>query len=411
LTAARSREEPKNNAAFSQRCYGVFDRGLDLAAPISFLQTAFVRIAQISQLYEPVPPDLYGGTERVVSWITEELVTLGHDVTLFASGDSRTTAKLEAIIPNAIRKSSVKDPSAVYVRLIETVYNRAASFDILHFHIDAIPFPLFSRQGYPFVTTLHGRLDLPEYKDVYQLFPSVPLVSVSNSQRSLIPELNWVGTVLHGMPLRLLTPQPVRPDYLAFLGRISPEKGIESAISIAGETGMKLKIAAKVDKVDWEYFINQIQPKLDGAAVEYLGEIGDHEKPTFLSGAHALLFPIAWPEPFGLTMIEAMACGTPVIAFNRASVPEVVDEGVTGFIVADEKSAAVAVRNLDQLDRIQVRARFENRFSVRRMVEDYVKIYARLAAAASPTYPHREGTGGLYSSHIIDKLAPERRSR
>jgi glycosyltransferase involved in cell wall biosynthesis len=343
----------------------------------------YLRIAQISQLYEPVPPRLYGGTERVVSWITEELVALGHDVTLFASGDSTTKAKLEPIIPNAIRNSSVKDPSSVYVRLIETVYKRRESFDILHFHIDALPFPLFSRQVRPFVTTLHGRLDLPEYKDVYQLFPDAPLVSVSNSQRSLIPNLNWLGTVPHGMPLELLTPQPIRRDYLAFLGRISPEKGIESAISIARETGMKLKIAAKIDKVAWGYFMSQIQPELDGAAVEYVGEIGDHEKSTFLSGAHALLFPIAFPEPFGLTMIEAMACGTPVIAFNRASVPEVVEDGVTGFIVADVKSAAIAVRNLNQLDRIQVRTRFEARFSVRRMVEDYLKIYEGLTAVAS----------------------------
>lgn len=340
-----------------------------------------MRIAQISQLYEPVPPRLYGGTERVVSWITEELVRLGHDVTLFASGDSKTKAALTPIIPKAIRRDScVKDPSAIYVRLIETICKQASSYDILHFHIDALPFPLFSRQDRPFLTTLHGRLDLPEYREVYRLFPNVPLVSVSRSQRRRLrlPHLNWAGTVLHGMPLRLLTPRRVRPSYLAFLGRISREKGIESAIAIARTSGIKLKIAAKVDKVDWEYFISDVKPQMDGAGVEYVGEIGDRQKPAFLSGAHALLFPIDWPEPFGLAMIEAMACGTPVIAFNRASVPEVVDDGVTGFIVADEKEAAIAVRNLGQLDRSQVRARFEERFSARRMVEDYLKIYARL---------------------------------
>jgi glycosyltransferase involved in cell wall biosynthesis len=335
-----------------------------------------MRIAQVSHLYEPVPPNLYGGTERVVSWITEELVALGHDVTLFASGDSTTTARLKPIIPKAIRNSCVKDVSAVYVQLIETVYRCAASFDIIHFHIDALPFPLFSRQSRPFMTTLHGRLDLPEYKDVYRLFPNVPLVSISNSQRNHIPELNWVGTVLHGMPPLLLTPLDVQPTYLAFLGRISPEKGINSAISIARETGMELKIAAKVDKADWEYFDSVIKPKIDGSTVEYLGEIGDHQKSKFLSGAQALLFPIAWPEPFGLAMIEAMACGTPVIAFNRAAVPEIVDDGVTGFIVADEKGAAAAIRNLGQLDRSKVRAHFEQRFSASRMAEAYLRIYA-----------------------------------
>jgi glycosyltransferase involved in cell wall biosynthesis len=339
-----------------------------------------MRIAQVSHLYEPVPPTRYGGTERVVSWITEELVTIGHDVTLFASGDSTTTAKLHRIIPKAIRNSCVKDASAVYIELIETVYRCAASFDIIHFHIDALPFPLFSRQTRPFVTTLHGRLDLSEYKDVYRLFPNVPLISISTSQRNHIPDLNWVGTVPHGMPPLLLTPLDVRPTYLAFLGRISPEKGIESAISIARDTGIELKIAAKVDKVDWEYFTDIIRPLIDGSTIEYVGEIGDHEKAKFLSGAQALLFPIAWPEPFGLAMIEAMACGTPVIAFNRASVPEIVDDGITGFIVEDEGGAAAAIRNLGQLDRIEVRARFERRFSARRMAEAYLRIYANISA-------------------------------
>jgi len=338
-----------------------------------------MRIAQVCQLYESVPPKFYGGTERVVSWLTDALVQLGHNVTLFASGDSVTMARLEPIIPVAIRLGPPDtDPTAIYVRLLETVRRRAAEFDVLHFHIDALPFPLFSRQMTPFVTTLHGRLDLPEYKAVYGMFPDVPLVSISNSQRKPIADVNWVGTVPHGMPTGLLNPEPLTPDYLAFLGRISPEKGIDAAIRIAHAAGVKLRIAAKVDRVDQDYFRTEIGPAIDGKHVEFIGEISDQEKSDFLSGASALLFPIAWPEPFGLTMIEAMACGTPVIAYNRASVPEVVEDGVTGFIVPDEAAAVAAVPRAAALSRAGIRARFEARFSATRMAEEYVAIYRRL---------------------------------
>jgi glycosyltransferase involved in cell wall biosynthesis len=347
--------------------------------PSRITEITDVRIAQVSQLYEAVPPNLYGGTERVVSWITEALVDLGHDVTLFASGDSVTRAKHERVIPQAIRLGPAgTDVNAIYVQLLETVRRRAEEFDILHFHIDALSFPLFSRQKTAFVTTLHGRLDLPEYGAVYGMFPKVPLISISNAQRAPLPNANWAGTVLHGMPTQLLTPQAVEPTYLAFLGRISPEKGIEAAIRIARASGLTLRIAAKVDRVDEEYFRSKIEPAIDGKGVEFVGEINDHEKLTFLSGAIALLFPIAWPESFGLTMIEAMACGTPVIAFNRASVPEVLDEGITGFIVTNEREAVSAVPRAAALSRQRVREQFEARFSDRRMATEYVTIYQRL---------------------------------
>lgn len=341
-----------------------------------------MRIAQISPLFEAVPPKLYGGTERVVSNLTEALVAMGHDVTLFASGDSVTSAKLDAVWPQAIRLDpSVKDWYAAYVRMLELIYRRADEFDVLHFHIDYFPFSLFSRQRTPFVTTLHGRLDLPEFAQVYNVFPDVPVVSISNSQRTPLPDLNWVATVLHGLPENRLTPQPVAQEYLAFLGRISPEKGIDRAIRIAGAVGMKLKVAAKVDKADREYFDSAIAPLLGAGHVEFIGEINDAQKPAFLSGAKALLFPIDWPEPFGLVMIELMACGTPVIAFNHGSVPEVMDDGVSGFIVQSEQQAIEAIGRLGTLDRARVRQQFERRFTARRMAEDYVRVYERLASA------------------------------
>lgn len=341
-----------------------------------------MRIAQISPLFEAVPPKLYGGTERVVSNLTEALVAMGHDVTLFASGDSVTSAKLDAVWPQAIRLDpSVKDWYAAYVRMLELIYRRADEFDVLHFHIDYFPFSLFSRQRTPFVTTLHGRLDLPEFAQVYNVFPDVPVVSISNSQRTPLPDLNWVATVLHGLPENRLTPQPVAQEYLAFLGRISPEKGIDRAIRIAGAVGMKLKVAAKVDKADREYFDSAIAPLLGAGHVEFIGEINDAQKPAFLSGAKALLFPIDWPEPFGLVMIESMACGTPVIAFNHGSVPEVMDDGVSGFIVQSEQQAIEAIGRLGTLDRARVRQQFERRFTARRMAEDYVRVYERLASA------------------------------
>jgi glycosyltransferase involved in cell wall biosynthesis len=338
-----------------------------------------MRIAQIAPLFEAVPPKLYGGTERVVSNLTEELVAMGHDVTLFASGDSVTSARLEAVWPQAIRLDpTVKDWIAAYMRMLELIYRRADEFDVLHFHIDYFPFSLFKRQRTPFVTTLHGRLDLPEFAQVYNLFPDVPLISISDNQRLPLPRIGWIRTVLHGLPENLLTPQPVKQDYLAFLGRISPEKGIDKAIRIAAATGMKLKVAAKVDRADQDYYDREIRPLLGAGHVEFIGEINDARKPEFLSGAHALLFPIDWPEPFGLVMIEAMACGTPVIAFDRGSVPEVIDDGISGFIVADEAAAIAAVGRLGELDRARVRQQFERRFTARRMAEDYVEAYELL---------------------------------
>jgi len=345
-----------------------------------------MRIAQIAPLFEAVPPKLYGGTERVVYSLTEALVGMGHDVTLFASGDSITSATLAPMRDQALRLDpDVKDWIAYYMRMMELVRRRAAEFDVLHFHTDYFPLSLFSRQCTPFVTTLHGRLDLPEFKEIYETFPDAPFVSISDHQRRPIPNLNWVRTVHHGMPGRLLTPQPARPEYFAFLGRISPEKGVDKAIRIAGAAGVRLKIAAKVDAADRTYWEEEIKP-LVGASphVEFIGEINDAQKPAFLSGAHALLFPIDWPEPFGLVMIEAMACGTPVIAFNRGSVPEVVDHGLTGFIVPDESAAVAAIDNLDRLDRRVVRQQFERRFTSWRMAQDYLDVYQDLIAESRP---------------------------
>jgi glycosyltransferase involved in cell wall biosynthesis len=340
-----------------------------------------MRIAQISPLYEAMPPKLYGGTERVVSWLTEELVAMGHDVTLFASGDSVTSAKLAPMRERAIRLDpSVKDPIALHYRMLETVYRRKDEFDVLHSHIDYFPMSLFTRQNVPFVTTLHGRLDVAEFVDIFATFPGAPFVSISNNQRTPVPHLNWARTVSHGMPANLLTPQPVKQEYAAFLGRICPEKRVDRAIRIAGRAGLKLKIAAKVDNVDKEYYDSQIKPLIHGNPdVEFIGEINDQQKPAFLSGAHALLFPIDWPEPFGLVMIEAMACGTPVIAWRAGSVPEVIDDEVSGFIVTNEDEAVAATKRLHQLDRAKVRATFDRRWTARRMANDYVDLYEQLA--------------------------------
>ena len=344
-----------------------------------------MRIAQIAPLTEAIPPKLYGGTERVISWLTEELVGLGHDVTLFASGDSRTSAKLEAAWPKALRlDGSVRDPNALHMMMLEQVRRQAADFDFLHFHLDYYPFSLFCRQPTPFVTTLHGRLDLPEHQPLFATFSSVPVVSISDAQRQPIPCAKWVRTVHHGLPARLLTPQPVKPAYLACIGRISPEKAMDRAIAIGGRCGLPIKIAAKVDKVDQDYFEQQIRPLLALPHVEYIGEISDHEKADFLSGALALLVTIDWPEPFGLVMIEALACGTPVVAFNRGAVPEIVEEGVTGFVVEDESGAATALKGIEQLSRQKIRERFERRFTARRMAQDYLTVYRDLMEAAEP---------------------------
>jgi glycosyltransferase involved in cell wall biosynthesis len=344
-----------------------------------------MRIAQVAPLTEAVPPKLYGGTERVVSWITEELVSMGHEVTLFASGDSITSARLEAAWPKALRlDASVRDPNALHLLMLEQVYQQATEFDFLHFHLDYYPFSLFLRQRTPFLTTWHGRLDLPEHQPLFHTFPTAPLVSISDAQRRPVPQGNWVRTVYHGLPERLLTPQAVTPSYLAFLGRIAPEKAVDRAIRIAGRCGLPLKIAAKIDPVDRDYFASEIGPLLDQPGIEYVGEIGDREKAAFLSGAVALLLPIDWPEPFGLVMIEAMACGTPVIAFNAGSVPEVVEDGLTGFVVKDETGAVGAVGRIGQLSRERVRRRFEERFTARRMVQDYLEVYRSLMVSETP---------------------------
>lgn len=349
-----------------------------------------MRIAQIAPLTEAVPPKLYGGTERVISWLTEELVAMGHDVTLFASGDSSTSATLEPMWPRALRlDGSVRDPNALHMAMIERVGRRATDFDVMHFHLDYYPFSLMSRQSVPFITTLHGRLDLPELHPMFETFPEVPVVSISNAQRRPVHHANWVGTVHHGLPENLLMPQPAKPSYLAFLGRISPEKRVDRAVRIAERCGLPLKIAAKIDRVDVDYFNDEVRPLFDQPHVDFIGEITDAQKSDFLSGALALLVPIDWPEPFGLVMIEALACGTPVIAYNRGSVSEVIEDGVTGFVVEDEVSAVAAVRDLAMLSRASIRRRFEERFTARRMAEDYLSLYQQLAMPQGERFkPH-----------------------
>ena len=346
-----------------------------------------MRIAQVAPLTEAVPPKLYGGTERVVSWLTEELVALGHDVTLFASGDSRTSAKLEATWPKALRlDGAMRDPNALHIVMLERVRRKCddEEFDFLHFHLDYYPFSLFQRQPTPFLTTLHGRLDLPEHQPVFHVFKA-PVISISNAQRRPVPQANWLRTIHHGLPQDLLTPQPVKPSYLAVLGRIAPEKGVDRAIRIATRCGIPLKIAAKVDRADQDYYDELIRPLIaNNPLVDYIGEISDREKSDFLSGATGLLVPIDWPEPFGLVMIEAMACGTPVIAFNRGSVAEIIDDGITGFVVEDEISAVSAVDRLASLDRTEIRKVFEQRFTARRMALDYLAAYRSLMEAAEP---------------------------
>jgi len=344
-----------------------------------------VRIAQVAPLYESVPPQMYGGTERVVSYLTEELVRQGHDVTLFASGDSVTGATLVPASPTALRLSTaVVDPIAHHVAMIEDVFNRSADFDIIHFHLDYLHYPLARRLPIPSVTTQHGRLDISDLQPLYQRFGDLPVVSISDSQREPLPDINWQGTVYHGLPERQYTLRSQAGQYLAFLGRISPEKGVDRAIEIASRAGIPLKIAAKVDRADQEYFDSIVRPLLDNSLIEFIGEIGYPDKDEFLGNALALLFPINWPEPFGLVMIEAMACGTPVVAYNRGSVPEIIDEGVSGFIVEDEISAVAAVGRLAQVNRGAVRKQFETRFTARRMALDYLAAYRGMMEAAEP---------------------------
>ena len=340
-----------------------------------------MQIAQIAPLMEAVPPKLYGGTERIVAYLTDELVAMGHEVTLFASGDSSTTANLEPGCERALRLDpTVRDSVAPLLAMLERVAQRARDFDVVHLHCDYLGYPVLRRAGVPFLATLHGRLDLPELKLLYRVFSDVPVISISNSQRRPLPEAAYFATVYHGLPERLLLPGSGSGGYLAFIGRISPEKAPDRAIRIAARAGMRLKIAAKIDQVDRDYFKTEIEPLLAQPHVEFIGEIGEHEKAEFLGNAAGLLFPIAWPEPFGLVMIEAMACGTPVIALRNGSVPEVVDDGITGFIVDDEATAASAAQQVDLLDRTLIRAIFEQRFTARRMAEDYTRIYQDLTS-------------------------------
>jgi glycosyltransferase involved in cell wall biosynthesis len=341
-----------------------------------------MKIAQVAPLIESVPPRCYGGTERVVSFLTEELVRLGHEVTLFASGDSRTAAELVPGCPEALRLGAPDtDALSYHITQLERVFERAAAFDIIHFHCDYIHFPLSRRRPRPRVTTMHGRLDIPGLDGLHREYLGEPLVSISDAQRKPLRWVKWAATVYHGLPEGLYRFHEGPGDYLAFLGRISPEKGVDQAIEIARLVGMPLRIAAKVDAADRAYYEAEIEPLLrDGPRVEFIGEIGDAAKDGFLGDAHALLFPIDWPEPFGLVMIEAMACGTPVIAYRSGSVPEVMEDGVTGFVVGGPAEAARAVRRVAGLSRAGCRRAFERRFTARRMAEDYLAVYGRMIA-------------------------------
>lgn len=339
-----------------------------------------MRIAQVAPLHESVPPHRYGGTERVVSYLTEELVRQGHEVTLYASGDSSTRARLVPGCRRSLRlDTACLDPLSHHVLMLERVFQRATSFDIVHFHVEYLHFPFARARPIPHVGTLHGRLDLPELHPLFNEYRDMPLVSISRSQRTPLPALNWQAIVPHGLPPERYRFHPDRGDYLAFLGRISPEKRVDRAIDIAARAGLPLRIAAKVDRADREYFENVIEPLLDAPGVEYIGEIGDEEKSDFLGNARALLFPIDWPEPFGLVMIEAMACGTPVIAYRNGSVPEVIEHGATGFVVERREDAIAAVQGVGSLSRARCRETFERRFTVQRMARDYLHLYERLA--------------------------------
>jgi glycosyltransferase involved in cell wall biosynthesis len=340
-----------------------------------------MRIAQIAPLYEAVPPRFYGGTERIVAHLTDALVGLGHTVTLFASAEAQTRATLVPVRDQAIRldPAPLKSDLAAHLSMLDEVYRRRAEFDIVHFHVDLIHFPFFQDVAASTVTTLHGRLDLKDLPGAYARWRQFPLVSISDDQRAPLPDAHWVETIQHGIAESIyrLNPAPGAP-YLAFLGRISPEKRPDRAIALAKRSGIRLKIAAKVDAVDQAYFRETIEPLLDHPLIEFIGEISDHQKPEFLGNALGLLFPIDWPEPFGLVMIEAMACGTPVIAWRRGSVPEIVDDGVTGFIVANEDEAMAAIGRLGQIDRRQVRLEFEQRFTAEVMARNYLDLYRRL---------------------------------
>jgi glycosyltransferase involved in cell wall biosynthesis len=337
-----------------------------------------MRIAQVAPLSESVPPKLYGGTERVVSCLTEELVRLGHTVTLFASGDSRTRGFLVPSWAEALRLGGKADPLHPHLLMVERILQRAVDFDIVHFHIAPLHFPAARRLAVPHVTTLHGRLDLPEIAALYDEFSDLPFVSVSDAQRAPLPRQNWAATIYHGLPERTLRFRPGPGEYLAFLGRISPEKRVDRAIAIATACGWPIRIAAKVDPIDASYFEREIKPLLASPLVRFRGEISDAEKGEFLGRARALLFPIDWPEPFGLVMIEALACGTPVVAFRGGSVGEIIEHGVTGFIVENLEEAIDATRRVGTIDRRACREAFIRRFTATRMASEYIRLYRRL---------------------------------
>jgi glycosyltransferase involved in cell wall biosynthesis len=338
-----------------------------------------MKIAQVAPLYESVPPMLYGGTERVVHYLTEELVDLGHEVTLFASGDSRSSAKLIANVPQALRlNKACEDYLAPHIVQLMEVMERADEFDFIHFHTDFLHFPFTQNLSTPLATTLHGKLNIAELQPLYNKFPDQPVISISDNQRQPLPQANWVSTVYHGLPLSLHKEGTGEEGYLAFLGRVSPEKGLDKAINVAKAAGIKLKIAAKVDKADQDYYEEKIKPLLDDPLIEFVGEINEKQKTDFLGNALAMLFLINWNEPFGIVMIEAMACGTPIIALPCGSVPEIIENGKSGLIVPNEEAAIEAVKKVTALDRKQVRACFEERFSSRRMALNYLVVYQRL---------------------------------
>ncbi|HBG46703.1 MAG TPA: glycosyl transferase [Deltaproteobacteria bacterium] len=352
-----------------------------------------MRIAQVSPLFESVPPALYGGTERVVSYLTEELVRQGHEVALFASGDSRTTAELVPCSELALRLDERQlDPVSLHLIMMEEVLKRAGEFDIIHSHVDCIGFVLGRRTAVPVINTLHGRLDMCEHALIFEEYKESPLVSISLSQRSARPEANWVANIQHGLPRELYAFSPKRGGYLLYVGRVSPEKRVDSAINIAEKAGIRLKIAAKVDHADQDYFNSEIKPLLKSRYVEFLGEVNDTEKNALLGGALAFLHPVDWPEPFGLSMLEAMACGTPVVARRRGSIPEVVEQGVTGFIFEDDGEAVDYVSGLcPDFSRSRCRQRFEERFLASRMAADYVKAYELLKDGGSGAWLRSAG--------------------
>ncbi len=344
-----------------------------------------MRIAQVAPLFETVPPTAYGGTERVVSYLTESLVEMGHDVTLFASGDSTTQAQLVPIVERSLR-TDPRNPDWLmwHTVMMDQVFAQAPDFDVVHFHVDFLHYPMVRHCPTPCLTTMHGRLDLPDLAPLHRHFREQGLVSISNSQRKPLADNRWLATVYHGLPHDLYRFKPKADDYFAFVGRTSPEKRVDRAIAIAKATGVKLKIAAKVDRADKAYFDREIAPLLDDPLVEFVGEIGESQKGEFIGNARALLFPIDWPEPFGLVMIEAMACGTPVIAFRCGSVPEILDHGKTGFIVDDMDQAIEAARRVGDIDRRGCRDVFEQRFTARQMASRYLEVYAALSAARGP---------------------------